>query len=144
MFIGEYLHNLDSKRRLAVPAKFRKDLGKRAIITRGLDSCLFVYPLTEWEKVAKRLSELPTGQKDTRDFVRLFLAGAADVELDNLGRILIPDFLSEYAILKGEASIIGVFRRIEIWNKERWQTYRKEIERSTDKLAEKLGEIGAY
>jgi len=144
MFIGEYLHNLDSKRRLAVPAKFRKDLGKRAIITRGLDSCLFVYPLTEWEKVAKRLSELPTGQKDTRDFVRLFLAGAADVELDNSLRILIPDFLSEYAILKGEASIIGVFRRIEIWNKERWQTYRKEIERSTDKLAEKLGEIGAY
>ncbi|OGF80710.1 cell division/cell wall cluster transcriptional repressor MraZ [Candidatus Giovannonibacteria bacterium RIFCSPHIGHO2_12_44_12] len=144
MFIGEYLHNLDSKRRLAVPAKFRKDLGKRAIVTRGLDSCLFVYPLSEWEKVAERLSELPTGQKDTRDFVRLFLAGAADVELDNLGRILIPDFLSEYAGLKGEASIIGVFKRVEIWNKERWEAYRKEIERSTDKLAEKLGEIGAY
>ncbi len=144
MFIGEYLHNLDSKRRLAIPAKFRKDLGRQAIVTRGLDSCLFVYPLPEWEKVAQRLSELPTGQKDTRDFVRLFLAGAADVELDNLGRILIPDFLSEYASLKGEASIIGVFRRVEIWNKERWEAYRKEIERSTDKLAEKLGEIGAY
>jgi len=144
MFIGEYLHSLDSKRRLAIPAKFRKDLGKRAIVTRGLDSCLFVYPLSEWEKVAERLSELPTGQKDTRDFVRLFLAGAADVELDNLGRILIPDFLSEYAGLKGEASIIGVFKRVEIWNKERWEAYRKEIERSTDKLAEKLGEIGAY
>lgn len=144
MFIGEYLHSLDSKRRLAIPAKFRKDLGKRAIVTRGLDSCLFVYPLSEWEKVAQKLSELPTGQKDTRDFVRLFLAGAADVELDNLGRILIPDFLSEYAGLKGEASIIGVFKRVEIWNKERWEAYRKEIERSTDKLAEKLGEIGAY
>jgi MraZ protein len=90
------------------------------------------------------LSELPTGQKDTRDFVRLFLAGAAEVELDQLGRILIPDFLSEYAGLTGEASIIGVFRRVEVWSKERWKNYRKEIERSTDKLAEKLGEIGAY
>jgi len=136
--------SITSQGQVTIPAKFRKDLGKRAIVTRGLDSCLFVYPLSEWEKVAERLSELPTGQKDTRDFVRLFLAGAADVELDNLGRILIPDFLSEYAGLKGEASIIGVFKRVEIWNKERWEAYRKEIERSTDKLAEKLGEIGAY
>lgn len=144
MFIGEYNHNLDIKRRLAIPAKFRKELGKRAVITRGLDSCLFVYPSSEWEKVAVKLSELPTGQKDSRDFMRLFLAGAADVELDGLGRILIPDFLSEYAGLKGEASVIGVFRRVEIWNKERWETYKKEIERSTDTLAEKLGQIGAY
>lgn len=144
MFIGEYLHNLDPKRRLAIPAKFRKELGRKAVITRGLDSCLFVYPSSEWEKVAEKLAVLSIGQKDTRDFVRLFLAGAAEVEIDSLGRILIPDFLSEYAGLRGEASVIGVFRRVEIWNKERWESYRKEIERSTDKLAEKLGEIGAY
>lgn len=144
MFIGEFLHNLDTKRRLAIPAKFRKDLGKKAVITRGLDNCLFVYPLDEWERVAAKMAQLPTGQKDTRDFVRLFLAGAAEVELDQLGRILIPDFLSEYAGLKGEASVIGVFKRMEIWSHDRWEMYKKEIERSTDKLAEKLGEIGAY
>jgi MraZ protein len=100
--------------------------------------------MDEWEKVAAKMAELPTGQKDTRDFVRLFLAGAAEVELDQLGRILIPDFLTEYAGLKGEVTVIGVFKRVEIWSRERWEGYKKEIERSTDTLAEKLGEIGAY
>ena len=144
MIIGEYIHNLDPKRRLAIPAKFRKTLGKRVVITRGLDRCLFVHPLSEWGKVAERLAQLPIGQKDTRDFVRFFLAGASEVESDRLGRILIPDFLRSYAGIEGEATVIGVFKRIEIWNKERWESYRNEIEHSGDKLAEKLGEIGAY
>ena len=144
MFIGEYIHNLDPKRRLSVPAKFRKELGKRAVVTRGLDNCLFLYPMDEWKKVAAKLAELPTGPKDTRSLVRLFLSGAAEVELDSLGRILIPDFLGHYSGIIGEAAIIGVFKRIEIWNKDRWESYKREVERSTDQIAEKLGEIGAY
>ena len=144
MFIGEYIHSLDSKRRLAVPAKFRKELGKRLVITRGLDNCLFLYPLAEWEKVAAKLAELPTGQKDTRNFVRLSFSGASEAELDQLGRILVPDFLKEYAGLEEEVVITGVFKRLEVWNKKRWEEYKREVEQKSDELAEKLGEIGAY
>lgn len=144
MFIGEYIHNLDPKRRLSIPAKFRKELGKQAVVTRGLDNCLFLYPMDEWKKFAAKLAELPTGPKDTRSLVRLFLSGAAEVELDSLGRILLPDFLWHYSGIIGEAAIIGVFKRIEIWNKDRWESYKREAERSTDQIAEKLGEIGAY
>lgn len=144
MFIGEYIHNLDPKRRISIPAKFKKELGKKAVITRGLDSCLFLYPISEWEKVAAKLAGLPIGPKDNRDFMRLFLSGAAEVELDKLGRILMPDFLKEYAGLKNETAVIGVFKRVEIWERTRWEDYKKEVERSSDKLAEKLGEVGAY
>ena len=144
MFIGEYIHNLDTKRRLAVPAKFRRQLGKRAVLTRGLDKCLTLYPLEEWEKVAGKLSELPMGQKDTRSFVRFFLSGAAQVELDGLGRVLIPDFLKDYAGLEDEAVITGVFKWVEIWNKKRWEEYKAGVEGEAGALAEKLGEIGAY
>src|SRR3989344_7148869 len=144
MFIGEYIHNLDPKRRIAIPAKFRKKLGKRAVLARGLDRSLSLYPLEEWEKVAQKLSELPTGQKDKRSFVRFFLAGASEVELDSLGRILIPDFLCEHAELKEEAVNTGVFKGLEIWNKARWEEYKAKVEIRADELAEKLGEIGAY
>ncbi len=144
MFIGEYIHNLDAKRRLAVPAKFRKEFGKKAVITSGPDKCLVIYTSDEWEKVASRLAELPTGKQDSRGFVRFFLSGAAEVELDQLGRILIPDFLTEYAGIKGDAAIIGVFKRVEIWNKTRWEEYKKKVEGAADELAERLGEIGAY
>ena len=144
MLIGEYQHTLDSKKRVALPAKFRKELGKYAVITRGLDKCLFVYSLKEWEKVAEALSNLPTGQASTRSFVRLFLAGAVHVETDQLGRVLIPDYLKDYAGLKDKVVITGIYKRLEIWDAERWETYKSEIEKETDVLAEKLGEIGAY
>lgn len=144
MFIGEYIHSLDAKRRLAIPAKFRKELGKKAVITSGPDKCLVLYTTEEWEKVASKLSELPTGQPDARSFVRFFLSGAAEVELDQLGRILIPDFLKTYAGLTEEVAIIGVSHRMEIWNKARWEEYKKKVEGAADQLAEKLGEIGAY
>ncbi|MDP3785037.1 MAG: division/cell wall cluster transcriptional repressor MraZ [bacterium] len=144
MFIGEYIHNLDTKRRLAVPAKFRRQLGKQAVLTRGLEKCLTLYPLAEWEKVAGKLSELPMGQKDTRSFVRFFLSGAAEVELDGLGRVLIPDFLKDYAGLEDEVAITGVFKWVEIWNKKRWEEYKQGVEGEAGALAEKLGEIGAY
>lgn len=144
MLIGEFQHTLDSKKRVALPAKFRKEIGKKAVITRGLDKCLFLYPIDEWAKVAENLSQLPTGQASTRSFVRLFLAGARDVEIDSLGRILIPDYLKDYASLGQNVVIIGVHKRLEIWNQDNWEEYRKKIEGESEVLAEKLGEIGAY
>ncbi|PIR69867.1 MAG: cell division/cell wall cluster transcriptional repressor MraZ [Candidatus Niyogibacteria bacterium CG10_big_fil_rev_8_21_14_0_10_46_36] len=144
MLIGEFQHTLDVKRRVALPSKFRKELGKKAIITRGLDRCLFVYSGKEWAEVAEKLAELPTGQADTRNFVRLFLAGASETSTDALGRILIPDYLKEYAGLSTKVVITGVYKRLEIWDESRWNEYRSNIEKQTDVLAEKLGEIGAY
>ncbi len=144
MLIGEYKHSLDPKKRVAIPAKFRKEIGKKAVITRGLDQCLFVYTIPEWEKVAEKLSELPTGSSDTRNFVRLFLAGATDVEIDALGRVLIPDYLKEFAGLKEKVVVVGVYKRLEIWNEENWENYKQRIEKQTDMLAEKLGELGVY
>ena len=144
MLIGEYKHSLDPKKRIAIPAKFRKEIGKKAVITKGLDQCLFVYPMTEWEKVAEKLSGLPTGSADTKNFVRPFFAGATDVEIDALGRVLIPENLKEFAGLKDKAVIVGIYKRLEIWNEENWESYKERIEKQTDMLAEKLGELGVY
>ncbi|MEW5907642.1 MAG: division/cell wall cluster transcriptional repressor MraZ [Patescibacteria group bacterium] len=144
MLIGEYKHSLDPKKRVAIPAKFRKEIGKKAVITRGLDQCLFIYPMNEWGKVAEKLSELPTGSSDTRNFVRLFLSGASDVEIDALGRVLIPDYLKKFAGLKEKAVIVGMHKRLEIWSEENWENYKQRIEKQTDILAEKLGELGVY
>ncbi len=144
MLIGEYKHNLDPKKRLAIPAKFRKEIGEKVVITKGLDQCLFVYPLAEWEKAAEKFSALPTGNADARGFGRNFLGGATDVELDALGRILIPDYLKEFAGLKEKVVIVGFYKRLEIWNEENWENYKQRVEKQTDMLAEKLGELGAY
>ena len=144
MLIGEYEHTIDAKKRMALPAKFRRDLGKEAVITRGLDQCLFVYPMQEWKRVAEALANLPTGQASNRSFTRLFLAGAAHVETDGLGRILIPDYLKQYAELSEKVAIVGVGKRLEIWDAKRWEVYKAETEKQADTLAERLGEIGAY
>jgi len=142
MLIGEFLHTIDAKKRISLPAKFRKEIGKGAVITRGLDKCLFVYPISEWKNFAERLSILPMGQKDKRDFTRIFLAGASEVESDKLGRILIPDHLKKYAELEEKAIICGMYKRLEIWNEKRWKKYREETEKQADVLAEKIGEMG--
>ncbi|OGZ95208.1 MAG: cell division/cell wall cluster transcriptional repressor MraZ [Candidatus Sungbacteria bacterium RIFCSPHIGHO2_01_FULL_50_25] len=144
MLIGEYSHTIDAKKRLAVPAKLRKELGDRAVLTRGLDNCLFLYPESEWQKLTQKLSELPVGQANTRSFLRLMLAGAVEVELDQLGRILIPDYLKEYAGLVQKVVITGVYNRLEIWDEERWGAYKGDVEKNTDMIAEKLGELGLY
>lgn len=144
MLIGEFTHNLDDKKRLSIPAKFRKEIGKNAVITRGLDRCLFVYPVKEWQDVADKLSVLPTGKPENRNFVRSLFAGASDTTLDSLGRILIPDYLKNYAGLKEKVVIAGVYKRLEIWDAEAWETYKEKIEKQTDVLAEKLGELGVY
>ncbi len=142
MFIGEYKHTIDNKKRLAIPSKFRKDLEKKAVITRGLDSCLIVYPIKEWDKMARKLESLPTSQIDARNFARIMLSGASEVELDKLGRILVPDFLKNYAFLKKNVAILGLSNRIEIWDEERWQEYKKKTEMAVGDIAEKLKELG--
>ena len=144
MLIGEYQHTLDSKKRLAVPAKLRKEVGEKAVLTRGLNNCLSLYPLAEWQKLTDKLSQLPTGQGDSRGFSRLIFSGAMEVEMDQLGRILVPDYLKDYAGLKQKTVIVGVNNRLEVWDEERWNTYKAEMEKMTDLIAEKLGESGLY
>ncbi len=144
MLIGEYTHRIDPKKRLGIPARFRKELGEKAVITKGLDQCLVLYPLAEWEKVAEALSKLPTGKSENRSFVRDIFSGATDVELDALGRILIPEYLKAFADLKEKVVIVGVYKRLEVWNEEKWNDYKSRVEKQTDVLAEKLGELGVY
>ena len=143
MLIGEYTHTIDDKKRISLPAKFRKEIGKTVVITHGLDNCLFLYSTTEWEKIAEKLGSLGMGQADTRGFNRFMLAGAVEVDVDSLGRILIPDFLQTFADLNERVVFTGVHNRVEIWNDKNWDAYKKRIEKQADKLAEKLGDIGA-
>lgn len=143
MLIGEYTHTLDAKRRLSLPSKFRKEIGKKVVITNGLESCLFVYSTKQWEKVTEKLTDLSFGQANSRDFNRFLLGGAVETDVDSIGRILIPDFLKDFASLKGKVAVIGVHDRIEIWNEKMWSGYKNRIEKQADVLAEKLGEIGA-
>lgn len=142
MFIGEYTHSIDTKKRLAVPAKFRKELGEKAVITRGMDNCLFLYPMKEWGSLAEKLGRLPVSQKDARGFSRLMLAGAMEVELDSLGRILIPDYLKEYAELNKKIIIAGLYNRLEIWDEKKWRDYKAKVEEGAGDMAEKLSELG--
>ncbi|HEY0964502.1 MAG TPA: division/cell wall cluster transcriptional repressor MraZ [Candidatus Paceibacterota bacterium] len=142
MLIGEYKHTLDPKKRLSLPSKWRRELGSTLVVTRGLDNCLFVYPLHEWEKITAKIGELPLGQADTRSFNRFFLSGATEVEVDSVGRILVPDFLKEFGKLESSVVLAGIHNRIEIWDEKRWETYKRSIEEQADALAEKLGEIG--
>ncbi len=142
MLIGEYKHTLDPKKRLSLPSKWRQELGKTLIVTRGLDNCLFVYPQQEWAKITEKIGQLPLGSADTRSFNRFFLSGAVEVEVDSVGRILIPDFLKEFAKLDAKVVLAGIHDRVEIWDEKRWMEYTQEIEAKADSLAEKLGEIG--
>lgn len=144
MFIGEYQHNVDSKKRLALPSKFRKELGAKVVVTRGLDKCLFVYPLKTWKDIAEKLGTLPMGESGTRSFVRLMLAGASDVDMDSQGRVLLPEYLKEYAGLEKEVVVAGLFNRLEVWNENNWKEYRTKAEANTDEIAEQLGRLGVY
>lgn len=142
MLIGEYKHNLDPKKRLSIPSKFRKELGEGAVLTKGLDNCLFVFPLQSWKPFAEMLAGLSLAKKDTRAFSRHFLSGAVEVEFDSLGRVLIPDVLKEYASLNKSVVVAGLFNRLEIWDEERWNAYKSDLEKNSDSIAEKLGELG--
>jgi len=142
MILGEFKHTLDIKGRLAVPAKFREKLGAGAIITRGLDKCLFIFGANEWESLVQKLVNLPLAQANSRAFVRLMLAGASDAKVDAQGRILVPDYLRKYAGLKKQAVVTGLYNRMEVWDEAEWQAYKQKTEASSDEIAEKLGELG--
>ena len=142
MFIGEYVYTIDHKKRLSIPSKFRKTLGKKAVLTTGLDNCLVVYPTLEWQKLTKKLEGLPNGQTDARGFVRIMLSGAVDVTFDKLGRILVPDYLKDYALLKKNVSILGLSNRIEIWEQKRWQDYKDRTQKDIGDMASRLQQLG--
>ncbi|MCK5021708.1 MAG: division/cell wall cluster transcriptional repressor MraZ [Candidatus Pacebacteria bacterium] len=142
MLIGEYTHTIDSKKRVSLPTKFRGVMGKKMIMTKGSDDCIYVYAMSEWKKVSEKLAGLSMGQADQRGFKRLMVAGATEVSLDSIGRVLVPDFLKSYGKLKTKVVFAGVSDHIEIWDEKIWKTYKEKIEGQADILAEKLGEIG--
>ncbi len=142
MLIGEYEHSLDAKGRLIMPAKLREDIGEKFIVTKGLDGSLFGFSQNEWNNFQEKLKSLPLTNKNARDFVRLFLSGAIECELDKQGRFLLTGNLREYAHLEKEVAIIGVGTRIEIWNKDKWKEYNSEENISADEIAENMTMLG--
>lgn len=136
--MGEYQHSVDTKGRLIVPSKFREELGNTFVITRGLDNCLFGYPMDEWRKLEEKLKELPMTKKDARAFARFFFSGATEVEIDKQGRINIPSTLATYAKIEKECVVLGVSSKIEIWAKDAWESYFNEAEDSFNEIAENL------
>lgn len=142
MFMGEYLHSIDNKGRLIFPAKFRDELGERFIATKGLDNCLFVYTLEEWAILESKLKQLPMAKPEARAFARFFFAGAAELESDKQGRVLLPPNLREHAKLDKDVIVIGVSSRIELWSKEAWDEYNAKIGPEVTKIAENLVDLG--
>lgn len=142
MFIGEYSHNLDDKGRLAVPKKFRADLERGIVVTRGLDRCLFVYTIEEWKEIATKLSNLPFSQSNSRAFSRLMLAGAMDLVPDKQGRVSIPEYLREFAGLKKDVVVAGLYNRLELWDGQAWREYTERTESESNDIAEQLAELG--
>lgn len=138
MFLGEFYHNLDEKNRLIVPSRFREMLNGEFIITRGMEQCLFAFPMEEWEVIERKLRALPFTKKDIRAFTRFFFSSATEAICDKQGRVLIPPLLKEYAHLKKECVLIGVSNRFEIWDKTNWIHYMKESEETLNELAEEL------
>lgn len=138
MFLGEYLHTFDSKNRISIPSKFRKDLGRVVVVTRGLDHCLYVYSRKAWEREARSYAEDVNGSAARRGLARLFLAGSFEADVDGGGRVLIPENLKSFASIKEKAVIAGVADRVEIWEESAWKAYTAEIERDANVLAEKV------
>ena len=142
MFIGEYQHALDEKGRLAMPVKFRAKMADGAVVTKGLDNCLSVYTISEWEKLAEKLAAMPMTQAASRAFARLMLAGATQVTIDKQGRVNIPGYLREYAGLSGTVVIAGLFSRVEIWSQKGWTEYKDRTEGDSSAIAEELANLG--
>ena len=137
MFMGEYHHSIDDKGRLTIPAKVRFDLGETFIITRGIDSCLFIYPKDEWNKIISKYRELPN-TKDARNFMRVFLSGACECTFDKQGRINISEPLIKYAGLQKDCVVIGVSDRLEVWSEENWNQFMNNSESNLSDMAEEL------
>ncbi|NLA04895.1 MAG: division/cell wall cluster transcriptional repressor MraZ [Firmicutes bacterium] len=141
MFTGEYLHTLDQKNRVIIPARLREGLGDSFMITRGLDRCIFVYHLNEWERIEQKVKELPLTRRDVRAFTRYFFSGAAEMEIDRQGRVLIPPGLREYAGIEKEVMIIGVSNRVEVWSAEAWKEYTSAENLNFEAAAEELADL---
>ncbi|HVU06887.1 MAG TPA: division/cell wall cluster transcriptional repressor MraZ [Candidatus Paceibacterota bacterium] len=144
MLIGEYTHSIDEKNRISLPVRFREKMGKKVVVTPGLDHCLFVFAPKEWDKISGRLAEASLGQSDSRSFSRFMFGGAVEADIDSIGRILVPDYLQEWANLKGKVSVVGVHSRVEIWNEKTWATLKKGVAGKSNDLAEKLGSVGVF
>lgn len=142
MFLGEYQYSVDEKGRLAIPTPFRRELGSRAVLTRGLDQCLFLFPLSTWKVVADRVAKLPLSQANTRAFARFLLAGAFPLNFDRQGRLPLPEALRTYGRLRKKVIVAGLSNRIEIWEAVAWQRYRTLTERKSSAIAETLGALG--
>ena len=142
MLLGEFKHNLDNKGRVSIPAKFRSKFSEGIVITRGIDNCLFGFTKEEWDKVVNKLMNLPISQSTARAFSRLILSGAFETEIDSQGRILIPETLRKYANLVKRVVIVGVYSRIEIWNENNWESYKKQSEENSQEIAERLSDLG--
>lgn len=142
MLIGEFKHNLDNKGRISLPSKFRSKFSEGIVLTRGIDQCIFGFTKSEWEKVVKKILELPLSQSNARAFSRLLLSGAYETEIDSQGRILIPETLRNYANLEKKVIIVGMYTRIEIWDERVWENYKKQTEENSQEIAERLSDLG--
>jgi MraZ protein len=142
VFMGEYLHSIDNKGRLILPAKFRDELGDTFIATKGLDNCLFVYTRAEWAILEEKLKKLPLAKPEARAFVRFFFSGAAELDCDKQGRVLLPTNLREHARLEKDVVVIGVSTRIEVWDKTAWEEYNQKISPTVAEIAENLADLG--
>ena len=144
MFVGEAQHSIDAKGRLIIPAKYREQLGDEFIVAKGLDGCLFIYPMEQWHELESKLRALPLTQKEARSFARFFFSGAHEGEMDKQGRLIIPQSLRDYAHLTKECMVVGVDSRLEVWDLEKWQAYNGESEESFEQLAEIIGQGGMF
>lgn len=142
MFIGEYQNSIDTKGRVIIPSKFREEIGGKFILTKGLDHCLYIYPMEEWSKFQEKLVSLPVTNKDARAFVRYFFSSAVECEVDKQGRLTIPQHLREHAKIDKELVTIGVLSKIEIWSKQEWDDYNEETNLGPEEIAEKMAEFG--
>jgi MraZ protein len=142
MFIGEYNHSLDNKGRVAIPAKFRAALKKGAVVTKGLDNCLFLYSKEQFKEIAKKFAALPLSQAKARAFSRHMLAGAMDVEFDNQGRVTLPEYLRSFSKLKKKVVVAGLYSHLEIWDQIAWEKYKADSEKNSNDIAEALGDLG--
>ena len=144
MFVGEAQHTIDAKGRLIIPAKYREELGEEFMLAKGLDGCLFIYPMEQWHELESKLRALPLTQKEARSFARFFFSGANEGEMDQQGRLIIPQALREYAQLTKECVVVGVDNRLEVWDQEKWRAYNAQSEESFEQLAEIIGQSGAF
>jgi MraZ protein len=142
VFLGEYQHTVDQKGRLAIPAKFREELADGAVVTRGLDKCLVIYPGSEWASLAERVSRLPQTQPNVRTLSRLLFSGAVDLSLDSQGRTILPQYLRTYAGIAANVAVIGLYQRIEVWGLEEWNAVKATTEAAGGSLAEQLADLG--